>query len=262
MPRTAHDPTSTSGRAPAGAAPATADATQQQTVVVFTGGDPVDPAVAAHLPEGFVIAADSGLAQAAALGWRVDLAVGDFDSADPAAISAVRAVGGVVERHPEAKDATDLELGMLAALARGATHVVVVGGHGGRVDHFLANALLLAAPVFAAMKVEAFVGAARVVVVRDRAELRGAVGDLVSLLAVGGAATGVRTTGLLYPLRGEPLAPGSTRGVSNELAEPTATVELTSGTLLVVQPGMRGTHVDRSQATERQAADGKDADRG
>jgi thiamine pyrophosphokinase len=46
----------------------------------------------------------------------------------------------------------------------------------------------------------------------------------------------VRTVGLKFPLRGETLEPGSTRGVSNELITTTATVELQQGALLAVLP--------------------------
>lgn len=215
-----------------------------RVVVVFTGGDPVDAGIRAHIPaDAFVIAADSGVEHATALGCAVDLAVGDFDSVAPEALEAAAAGGARIERHPEAKDATDLELGLVAAVAENATRVIVIGGHGGRVDHFLANALVLTSPAFAGMDVEARVGPARLVVITDAAKLHGAAGDLVSLLPVGGPAVGVHTSGLLYPLRGERLLPGSTRGVSNEFVEPTADVRLETGTLLAVQPGLAGTHV-------------------
>jgi thiamine pyrophosphokinase len=207
------------------------------TVLLFTGGDPVDPSIALRLPEdAYVIAADSGLAQAVALGRRVDLAVGDFDSVDLVALRHAEDAGARIERHPRAKDETDLELGLAAAHARDAKHVVIVGGHGGRVDHFLAGALLLASPRFAAMRIEAHMGRAHLHVVRDEVELRGAAGDLVSLLPVGGDAVGVRTEGLAYPLHGETLQVGSTRGVSNVFDAAVASVELASGVLLVVQP--------------------------
>jgi thiamine pyrophosphokinase len=58
----------------------------------------------------------------------------------------------------------------------------------------------------------------------------------VTLLAIGGPARGIVTEGLRYPLRDEELAPGTTRGVSNELVGRSATVGLAAGTLLVVQP--------------------------
>ena len=62
------------------------------------------------------------------------------------------------------------------------------------------------------------------------------------LLPVHGPALGVVTGGLLYPLAGEDLQPGSTRGVSNELAATHAVVRIGSGVLLAVQPGQSGTH--------------------
>jgi thiamine pyrophosphokinase len=210
--------------------------------VIVTGGDRPDPALvdALGLPvEGrLVVAADSGVAHALALGLPVDVAVGDFDSLDPHVLDAVEAGGTRVERHPTAKDATDLELAIDLALELGAARIVVLGAHGGRLDHFLANAFVLAAPQLAAVEVEALVGDALVSVVRPGPGLRfvGTAGDLVTVLPVHGPAEGVRTQGLLYPLNGETLTIGTTRGVSNVLVATEAMVELTAGVALVVRP--------------------------
>jgi len=214
-----------------------------RTVIVVTGGDPVDPDDLPTLPEGAsVIAADSGIDRALALGLRVDLAIGDLDSVDAASLREVVEHGAAVERHPVAKDATDLELALDAALREGPERLIVIGGHGGRLDHLLANALLLARPAYARVTVMAQMGPARVTVVRDRTSLSGPVGGLVSLLALHGLVGGVRTDGLLYPLRDEDLLPGSTRGVSNELTRGVAEVTIRTGVLLAVQPGPLGTH--------------------
>ena len=53
---------------------------------------------------------------------------------------------------------------------------------------------------------------------RGERELEGEPGELLTLLAVNGPAEGVTTEGLAYPLRGETLEPGSSRGVSNVFA--------------------------------------------
>jgi thiamine pyrophosphokinase len=211
--------------------------------LVFAGGDPVEGDVAARLPDTdvTVVAADSGVEHALALGRRVDLVIGDFDSADPAAVDAARADGAELRRYPAEKDQSDLELALGAARERGVGRVIVVGGSGGRLDHFLANALLIASPAFADIEIEALVGHARITVIHDHARLSGTPGDLCSLLAVGGAARRVRTTGLRYRLDGEALLPGSTRGLSNELVEPVATVSLEHGAVLAVQPDSGGT---------------------
>ena len=140
-------------------------------------------------------------------------------------------------RHPAAKDATDLELACDEALAFGPRRLVVVGGEGGRLDHLLAGLLLLGSAKYAAVEVDAVVGAARAHVIRGRRELAGATGELISLLALHGAAEGVATEGLVYPLRGETLLPGSSRGVSNEFAGESAVVSVERGILLAVLPG-------------------------
>lgn len=211
-----------------------------EVCVVVAGGDAISPAVLRYAPAGAcTIGVDSGISHALALGLRLDVAVGDFDSVPPADLAAVEEAGAEVERHPAAKDATDLELGMHAAMARGARRVVLLGGHGGRLDHLLANALLLAAEPFAALDVEAHMGPAAIGVARPGAvtAVHGGIGATVSLLPVGGPATGVVTSGLAYPLRSEELRAGTTRGVSNVVTEDTASVTLEAGAVLVIAPG-------------------------
>jgi thiamine pyrophosphokinase len=57
----------------------------------------------------------------------------------------------------------------------------------------------------------------------------------VSLLPFGGDVEGVRTSGLRYPLRDEPLRMGAARGLSNVRTAETASVVLERGILLVVE---------------------------
>jgi thiamine pyrophosphokinase len=219
-------------------------AQRSDEVVVVAGGGPPDPSVTDRLArDAFVIAADSGLEHAGALGLEVAVVVGDMDSVDPDALTAAAEAGTRVERHPEAKDATDVELALNLALARQPRRVVVVTGEGDRLDHALAVVLLLASPRTAGVAVEGWIGRAHLTVVRDRADLWGATGDLVTLLALHGAAVGVTTEGLLYPLEGETLEPGSSRGVSNEMLADHASVRVRSGVVVAVQPGAAGTHV-------------------
>lgn len=220
-----------------------------RVAVVVGGGGP--PAVGLDAlgdlgPDPLVIAADSGLAHARDLGLTVGRVVGDMDSVDPAVLEAAAVDGVEVDRHPEAKDATDLDLALDAARAAEPSRLVVVTGAGDRFDHALAIALAVAGPRYAAVAVEAWVGAAHLWVVRDRSTLTGRPGDLVSLLPVHGPAVGVTTGGLLYPLADEDLTPGSTRGVSNEWTSEVATVQVRSGTLIAVAPGAAGTHWART----------------
>ena len=207
--------------------------------IVLAGGDPVTGPDTTSLPrEAYVVAADSGLHHARDLGLAVDLVVGDLDSADPSAVARATAEGARLERHPADKGATDLELALDAALRRGADPTIVLGGAGfDRIDHFMANALLVASSRYAPLHVRWHVKGAVVIPVHDRCEIPGRPGDIVTLLAVGGPAEGVTTEGLRWALAGERLEPGSTRGVSNELTCERASVSISAGTLLVIGVG-------------------------
>jgi len=208
-----------------------------KTALVFAGGDRPPAALLAALDRSaIVIAADSGLDHALALGFTADVVVGDLDSVTPDALARARDAGADVEHHPTEKDETDLELALRRAVVLGVQRVTVIGGGGGRHDHLLANALVLGHADYAGLEVDALVGTARLTVIRTRAELHGAPESFLSLLPLGGPARGIRTEGLRYPLHDEELAPGTTRGVSNELLGATAVVSLREGVLLAVQP--------------------------
>src|SRR5690606_11340732 len=215
--------------------------TARRVAVVVAGGGP--PAVTREQlgdlgDRPVVVAADEGLQHAEALGLRVDLVVGDMDSVDPGALAAADAAGVPLQRHPAAKDATDLELALDAALAAEVDRVVVVTGTGDRLDHTMAVALTVSAPDrVAAAAVAAWVGRAHVWVVAGEASLAGRPGELLSLLPAHGPAVGVTTSGLLYPLADEDLPAGIGRGVSNEWVAEVATVRVRPGILLAVAPG-------------------------
>ena len=204
--------------------------------IVLADGDPVAPPI--PLPaDATVIAADGGLRLSPILGLPVDVVVGDMDSVSPADLKAAEQAGARIERHRTDKDATDLELALDAAITGGAIEITVVGGTGGRLDHLLANAQLLASDRYTGVELRWLTGA-EIVVVCDHmrpALIEGTPGELVSLVPVGGTAGGVVTTGLRWGLEGEDLVFGSTRGISNELSDDRATVSLREGRLLVVQ---------------------------
>lgn len=211
-----------------------------RTVVVFSGGAPPHPSVVDRVPTGaLVVAADRGVDHALALGVLPDLAVGDFDSVSTAGLERVLAAGGEVQRHRVDKDATDLELALDVALAQSAERLIVIGGEAGRLDHLLASVAVLTRPRHSGLHVEAHLGEHRVDVVHPGrvVGLSGAPGALVTLLAHGGPASGVTTTGLRFALADAVLEPWSSLGVSNEFAEATASVEIASGVVLAVTPG-------------------------
>jgi thiamine pyrophosphokinase len=206
--------------------------------VVIAGGEAVSEDAAHLVGAGLVIAADSGAQWLDGRGPVPDLLIGDLDSIDPGLLDRLRAQGVAIELHPVEKEASDAELAVSGAVARGADEVVVIGALGGeRLDHELANLLLLADRRWEEIELRIVRGGTTAWALDggSRRELSGAAGDLVTLLPLRGDATGVRTNGLRYPLAGETLRSGQSRGLSNEVDHAPASVSLEAGRLLVIE---------------------------
>jgi thiamine pyrophosphokinase len=190
--------------------------------------------------EDLIIGADGGAARALARGLAPDVIIGDMDSftgpqRDLPAVRAGREARLI--QHPRAKDETDLELALAYAAEQKVEEIVVLGALGGsRLDHMLSNVLLLAMPALRGRRVLIVHGGQEAMLLRggEAVTLAGSPGDLVSLLPLGGDARGVTTAGLAWPLAGDTLRFGQSRGVSNEMSDPEARVELEDGYLWVV----------------------------
>jgi thiamine pyrophosphokinase len=204
--------------------------------VLFVNGliQDLDAAAGLLLPDDLLIAVDGGARHLAAMSRLPDLLIGDLDSLSAEEVDALREEGVPVQRFPVEKNETDLELAITAALERGANSLVIVGALGGRLDQTLANLFLLNLPALAGMDARLDDGIDEVFLIREHTLVHGRPGDTLSLLPLGGAAHGVSTQGLRYPLRGETLLPEKSRGVSNELVGERAEISLTEGTLICI----------------------------
>jgi thiamine pyrophosphokinase len=158
----------------------------------------------------------------------------------PAEHQSALAVGALIEEHPQDKNETDLELALRYAVSRSPAGILIVGALGGRLDQTLGNIGLLASPDLAGLDVRMDDGLEEAFFCRTQAEIRGGPGDIVSLLPWGGAVRGVRTEGLRWALRDETLYADKTRGISNEMLETGAHVNISAGLLLVIHRRQSG----------------------
>lgn len=186
------------------------------------------------IPDDFLIAADGGLRHCLNLGLTPSLLIGDLDSADPQQVSTVQSRGCLVEKAPVEKDETDLELALLWAARAGYSVMRILGAIGGRIDQELANLSLLLLPELTGRDVRILTEEEECFLIRSQARLHGRAGDRVSLLPWGGAAEGISTTALAYPLHFDRLAPERSRGISNRMLEGTAEVSVAQGALLCI----------------------------
>lgn len=184
-----------------------------------------------------VIAVDGGARHLARLACVPDFLVGDLDSLDSVLIENLEEAGTEILRYPIDKDETDLELALLFAAGQPGWQnqtIKVAGVLGGRLDQTLANILLLAHPALNGRDVRIIGAEQSAWLVTDQTEIEGEVGDIVSLVPLGGPVEIEATTGLKWPLIDETLTFGPARGISNRLVNPVAVVKLHRGRLLCI----------------------------
>jgi thiamine pyrophosphokinase len=209
-----------------------------RTIIIANGHLP-DPARArGRLRSGDrIICADGGAHHAAAIGLTPDVVVGDLDSLRPGLRARLEAAGVRFERHPERKDETDLELALRLAVAEGAADIEVWAMLGGRLDHSLANVMLLARPEWAPARVCMVYEDQVAWPLRGGQEVsaEGSPGDLLSLVPLSPVVEGVTLEGVEWPLRAATLRFGSTWTISNRMVAPAARLKIEDGLVLVVQ---------------------------
>ena len=173
-----------------------------------------------------VIAADSGMMHAAALGLVPELWVGDFDSSGSELTMQYREVPR--EAFPAEKDATDGAIAVAEATRRGASEIVLLGALGGQTDHavgILGQAIEIARKGLACLLTSGAEEAWPLIPGRMAVEL--APGTRFSIIAFSDLA-GLDLTGVKWPLADRAVPLGSTLTLSN-VALGTVEITLRSG---------------------------------
>jgi thiamine pyrophosphokinase len=176
------------------------------------------------------VAADSGFDLARRLNIVPDLLVGDFDSLE-ASRELEQFPEERIRRYPRDKDETDAELGLHLLWRRGFRQVVMAGGGGGRLDHLLALVALFQRDNFPALW---YTSRELIQVVEGTLVVDNCIGQTVSFFPLGRGVSGMRSSGLRWPLDGLEWNPGD-MGVSNVFNNDRCTISVARGRILMVR---------------------------
>lgn len=145
----------------------------------------------------FVVAADSGSVLALDCGFLPDLLVGDMDSISQRTFRFLSEKKVFIRQVPKDKDESDTDLAVRCALERGAEAVLLVGGGGGRMDHWAALFRSLQRPLapFAWLTANDIIYR-----ISDSASFSMAPGQPVSFFPLTAAPVRLHSEGLRWPL--------------------------------------------------------------
>lgn len=179
----------------------------------------------------FSIAADRGLEAFDAAGMEPDMLIGDMDSVSPQVLARYESRLSA-DRLNCIKDDTDGEYALNLALEKGATEITLLGALGGRLDHALANLMMVVRAARHSAWAEIRAEGVRIVRVNGSYTLAGARGSTISLLPLG-TARGVSIKGCYYLIDDYTLESDSSRGMSNVVTADEAVITVREGDLLL-----------------------------
>jgi len=204
--------------------------------VIFAGGKAPGIGYMRNLvkDDDYIICLDSGLEYANRAGITPSVILGDFDSVDEDTLESYKLKGVPINSFPARKDFTDMELGIGEAIRKGVNELVIIAALGGRIDHTLGNIDNMAQAVRSGISTVICDEKQHLYMLSSGRSFHYKKGTVISLIPFTSKVEEVTTHRLSYPLNGETLVKGYSRGISNVFLEDMALIEFKSGILQVV----------------------------
>ncbi len=208
---------------------------QIKTIAIVGGGTLSKQFLSEIIKSDYIIGVDRGAFWLIDHNVLPDISIGDFDSVTAEELRMIKQKCQHIEKHPKKKNETDMEIAVKHAMGMHPKEVKIYGAVGDRLDHTLVNVQLL----------ERLHGKAITGVIRDEHNEVRMVDSLfimkkenrfryVSILPVTETVE-ISLTGFVYNLSRVLIRRGQTLGVSNEIREDEATIDVCKGKAIIIR---------------------------
>ncbi len=182
----------------------------------------------------YVICADGGANHLVKVGLRPDLVIGDLDSIEEETLKYLYKANVEVSKFPKEKDYTDTELAIKYLINKKVNEIIFMGVIGSRLDHTLANILLLKTLLDKGVQGK-IIGDSNVVYITDeKMVLKKEKNSFVSVVPMDNEGAIVTLEGFKYETIEEKFSFSSTYGISNQIVEEKGTIKIHKGICLVI----------------------------
>ncbi len=188
----------------------------------------------------YVICADGAAKYLMDINIYPNLLVGDLDSINKDALQWIEKGQIKIEKFPARKDMTDTELAVDFALKQSPEKINIIGAIGSRMDHSLANIMLLYKIHKMGVDAKIVNHINSITITSSALKLNCKIGQTISIIPIGGDVKGITLDGLEYPLVNHNIDIGSSLGVSNRSVKDKISISIKKGTLLVVKVHSEG----------------------
>lgn len=180
----------------------------------------------------FVLCADGGLQKVEYLNLTPDAIIGDFDSIDELLLKKYESDNIKIIKYPVKKDYTDMELAIDYVAKLGFEDIVIIGASGSRLDHTVANILLLEKYYKQGINIKIIDNNNIIQLVYNGMEIINKKNYFVSIIPITDI-EGLSLYGFKYPLNNKYVQRGSTLCISNEIDSEKGIIELHNGLALI-----------------------------
>lgn len=186
-----------------------------------------------------IIAVDKGLETLHQIGIVPNHIIGDFDSIDTKILKSYQKKHQVmIHQYNPQKDNTDTDIALRLAISElNSSSITIIGALGKRMDHALSNIHILKYALQAKILCQIVDDNNKIYLIENNVTLyRNKIyGKYISLIPLTSTVEGVTLKGFKYPLQNASLVIGESLGISNEMIEEVAYIEIKKGILIVIE---------------------------
>ena len=185
-----------------------------------------------------IIAGDRGLEALYQLKIIPNHVVGDFDSVSPEILEFYKKQPKIIfHTYNAEKDNTDTDIALKLAIQMKTSEITILGALGKRMDHAIANIHILKDALGANIPCQILDEHNRIYLVNTEKTLEKdkVYGKYISLIPLTSTVEGLTLKGFKYPLNKYNLPIGTSLGISNEIIEDIAHIEMEKGILIVIE---------------------------
>lgn len=185
-----------------------------------------------------IIAVDKGLENLYKLNIIPNHIVGDLDSVDMDIFNYyINNPNIQIHKYIPEKDFTDTDIALNLAISLHSTNITIIGAIGTRIDHTLANIHILTTSLNANIPCQIIDRNNKIYLIDKPLTLQKSktYGKYISLIPLTSSVDELTLKGFKYPLENYSLVVGKSLGVSNEITQDTASIELKQGILVVIE---------------------------
>lgn len=203
------------------------------TALIIGNGSDIEKERIDNINIDYVICADGGLEKVKKLGLIPNVILGDFDSVDTSVLEEYKSLNIETVTFPSEKDYTDMELAINHAAKIGFKDIILVGATGTRLDHTVANLLLIEEYHKKDINIKILDNNNLIQILNNSMIIPYRKNHFASIIPLSENIEGLTLEGFKYPLNDVTVKRGSTLCISNEIIENNGVIKFKNGSALV-----------------------------